>query len=170
MSPSSWRKRMALALTPHSKDNHKPRLAIVGVGSEQNGDDGAGPFFIQYLSKFPFEDESILLIDGGPAPENFTGALRRFQPDMVLLVDATWMDKPAGFVDLFDWQQISGFSGSTHGLPLSLLSGYLQEELGCSVRLLAIQPKQTEWGGSICPEVLQAVEQTADALRELILC
>ena len=49
MSPLSWQKRMALTLTPHSKDNRKPRLAIVGVGSQQNGDDGAGPFFIQHL-------------------------------------------------------------------------------------------------------------------------
>ena len=126
-------------------------------------------FLSSILNKFPFENESILLIDGGPAPENFTGTLRRFQPDIVLLVDATWMDKPAGFVDLFDWQKIGGFSGSTHGLPLSLLSGYLQEELGCSVLLLAIQPKQTKWDNPICSEVQQAVEQTADALRELIL-
>lgn len=170
MSHSSWRKRLALTLTHLSKDNHTPRLAIVGVGSEQNGDDGAGSYFIRHLKKYPFENESILLIDGGPAPENFSGILRRFQPDLVLLFDAAWMEKPAGYVDLFDWQQIGGFTGSTHGLPLTLLSGYLQEELGCSVFLLAIQPGQTEWGALISDEVKVVVEQTADVLRELILC
>ena len=37
-------------------------------------------------------------MEAGPAPENFTGPLRRFRPDLVLLVDAAQMDAEPGTI------------------------------------------------------------------------
>ena len=43
-------------------------------------------------------DGSFLCLSAGAAPENCTGLLRRFRPDLVLLVDAAEMGEAAGAV------------------------------------------------------------------------
>ncbi|MHC1781534.1 MAG: hydrogenase 3 maturation endopeptidase HyCI [Anaerolineaceae bacterium] len=158
---------MAKILRDLSRNNPDFRLAIVGVGSREHGDDAAGPELIDHLKKAGLPEERVLLVDSGPTPENFTGPLRRFQPDLVILVDVAWMGLPPGSVALLEEDRIGGASALTHGMPLSLLLGYLREELGCKMALLAIQPARTEWGSPMGKEVKQAAKRTAGELAGL---
>lgn len=167
MSPLSWQDNMAKILRDLSRNNPGFRLAIVGVGSREHGDDAAGPQFIDQLQTAGLPGERVLLIDAGPSPENFTGPLRRFQPHLVILADAAWMVLPPGSVALLNEDQIGGVSASTHGMPLSMLSHFLREEIGCRVVLLAFQPVITAWGSSLEKDVLQAVMKTATELTRL---
>jgi hydrogenase 3 maturation protease len=115
------------------------RLAVVGVGRAGRGDDGAGPALCAQLARSWRGCDDRLALDAGIAPENVGGALRRFQPDVVLIVDAANMGESPGAVRRLTEDQILGCSASTHTVPLGLVARYLSESLGCQVRVLGLQ-------------------------------
>jgi hydrogenase 3 maturation protease len=104
----------------------------------------------------------------GLAPENTTGPIRRFAPDLVLLVDAAQMDAAPGTVRWLDWQDTSGVSASTHTLPPRLLAAYLIAELGCEVRLLGIQPGGSAIGDDVTSPVEAAVRDIVEHLTAVL--
>jgi hydrogenase 3 maturation protease len=110
---------------------------------------------------------TVLVLDAGPAPENQTGPLRRFAPDLVILVDAARMQAAPGTIRWLPWEATVGLPGSTHTLPASLLARYLTAELGCAVALLGIQPLDMEIGHPMSPSVAQAVSEVVGGLAEL---
>lgn len=140
------------------------RVAVVGIGHELGGDDAVGMQFVSLLQRKAIGCEHLMAVAAGPAPENFTGPLRRFGPHLVLLVDAALMDCPPGTVAWLDWREAEGFSASTHTLPLNLLADYLTIELGCEVALIGIQPGQTRVDAPLTPAVRAAGRQLAGAL------
>jgi hydrogenase 3 maturation protease len=145
--------------------NPRPaRVAVLGVGNEMNGDDGAGVRVVRELSKRMAATPGVLLIDGGTAPENFTGPLRRFRPDLVVEIDAAHQDRPAGSLAWIDWRDADGLSASTHTLPPSVLATFLTSDLGCRVALIGVQPATLQMGEGLSPEVAAAVTRLADDL------
>jgi hydrogenase 3 maturation protease len=137
------------------------------LGSELRGDDAAGVAVARVLAMRPGRGWPLLVIDAGFAPENQIGPLRRFKPDLVLLVDAAHMDEAPGTVRLLAWQEAGGLSASTHTLPPSVLAEYLTTTLGCEVALLGIQPANDAIGARLSPEVRQAIAAVAQALDEV---
>jgi hydrogenase 3 maturation protease len=133
------------------------RTAILGIGQELRGDDALGLEIARRLQKKLSGREDVLILLAGPAPENFTGALRRFAPQRVILVDAALMGEPPGAARWLDWRAATGFSASTHSLPLSALAGYLETELGCTVQILGVQPAANALGASLSPQARQGV-------------
>jgi hydrogenase 3 maturation protease len=141
-----------------------PRIAIVGIGHELRGDDAAGVMVARKMGqmcKLP----DCLVIDAGSAPENCASALRRFAPDLVLLIDAAQLGKAAGAVYWLPWQETRGVSASTHTLPLYLLGQYLSAELHCEVALLGVQLAHTTLGAGLTPAVQRAVDEIVEVLR-----
>ena len=145
--------------------NPRPaRIAVLGVGNDMNGDDGAGVYVVRELSARMAATPGVLLIDGGTAPENFTGPLRRFRPDLVLEIDAAHQEQPAGTLAWIDWHDADGMSASTHTLPPSVLASFLSSDLGCRVALIGVQPATLEMGQGLSPAVAAAVGKLADQL------
>ena len=142
------------------------RVAVLGVGNTMRGDDGAGILVARALAARLTDAPDVLVIDGSTAPENFTGPLRRFRPDLVIEIDAAHLEQPPGTVAWVDWRDADGMSASTHTLPPSVLATFLSAELGCRVSLLGIQPATLEMGCGLSPEVAEAVHRLADALTE----
>ena len=142
-----------------------PRIAVVGVGQELRGDDAAGLVVAQRLSALTPHFSALLVVEGGHAPENCTGPLRRFKPDLVVLVDAAALHLPPGSIQLLNWEQIGGLSATTHTLPLHLLARYLMAELGCEVILLGIQPIDTTLGAPLSSPVEKAVREVVEGMR-----
>jgi hydrogenase 3 maturation protease len=140
------------------------RVAVLGIGNELNGDDGAGVRVVRELAARLPATPGLLLIDGGVAPESYTGPLRRFQPDLVLEVDAAHLGEAPGTTRLVDWREADGLSASTHTLPPSVLASFLVAELGCQVSLIGIQPAVLDLNAPLSPAVERAVHQLADAL------
>jgi hydrogenase 3 maturation protease len=157
MSLSSWKSSLSLALANARRLN--PRVALLGIGNELNGDDAAGVLVARRLKTKLAGCDHLLIIEAGPAPENFTAPLRRFAPGLVILVDAAEMDEPPGAIAWVDWQQSEGLSASTHSLPPSVLAKYLIHELDCQVGLLLVQAQQVEMGEPVSTPVAQAVER-----------
>ena len=112
--------------------------------------------------------DRVLIIDAGQAPENRTGELRRFIPDLVLIVDAADMGEKPGPIQVISQESIDGMSASTHSLPLSMLARYLKLDLNCAIVFLGIQPRSNEVGETVSGEVLAAVSELVDDLQERI--
>lgn len=163
MSNNSWQSSLAQTLAPEGKS---PRLALVGIGNEFNGDDAAGVLVARQLAecKDNFQPGQVLVIDAGQVPENIVGSLRRFEPGVVLLVDAAQMGQLPGTIAWVPWEGVTGMSASSHSLPLSMLAGYLQSEFDCAVHLLGIQPRQNENYSDPSPDVLAAVKQISSVI------
>lgn len=150
---------------------------MVGVGQELNGDDAAGVLVARRLAKRQRAGEqvrrpvsiSLLVLEGAHAPENSTGAIRRFAPDLVLLVDAAEMGDPPGTVRWLDWREAAGLDASTHALPASMLARYLVAELSCQVALIGIQIQDTSLGARVSPPVRRAIQSVCRGLSALLL-
>ena len=136
MSPPSW--QSTLTQTLNRLGEKRPfRLAVLGVGHELRGDDGAGLAVARGLR--PFASER-------------------------LLVDAAQMDEPPGTIRWLAPDDITGVSASSHTLPLHMLARFLQAELGCEVALLGIQPADTSLGAPLSESVETAVSTIIQAL------
>jgi hydrogenase maturation protease HycI len=148
-----------------------PRLAIVGIGNELNGDDAAGSLVARALrgSKCAGSVYHLLIIDAGVAPENITGDLRAFKPDLIVYIDAADMGEAPGTVRWIAMDEIDGMSASTHRMPLSVLSQYLTLELGSDIVLLGIQPASVEMGRELSDPVRRVVERMSDDLCDLLM-
>jgi len=61
-----------------------PDTVLIGIGNEISGDDGFGPELAKRLK--PFLGERA--IDGGLAPENWTGPISKLGPKILVIADA----------------------------------------------------------------------------------
>jgi len=152
-----------------ARADRSPRVAVLGIGNTLNGDDAAGVVIVRRLAATLPPRPDLLLLESGSAPENETGTLRRFAPDLVLFLDAAQMGAPPGTVRWVPFDALTGLSASTHTLPLSLLATYLRAELGCQVALLGVQPACNEIGTPLSAPVCTAIEAVADALADFFL-
>jgi hydrogenase 3 maturation protease len=169
--PVTWKTSLHLLLQKLAVEAEKrPLVATVGIGNCFRSDDAAGMLVARALSQreCAMDKDHLLIMEAGHAPENRTGELRSFAPDLVLLIDAADMGKEPGTVAWISEDEIDGLSASTHSLPLSMLAKYLTLELGCKVMLLGIQPASNEVGETVSPEVLRAVKEVVNGLDETI--
>lgn len=176
---ASTSKQMWQILLPEEIRTSGFRMALLGIGNELNGDDAAGVQFVRLLrEKLPADSNAapavlltpaspLLLIEGGTAPENFTGSIRRFQPHVVVMVDAAQMDLEPGQMALLDEALIDGITASTHSFPLSMLARYIRQEMNCRVHIIGIQPLANDQFTPLSAEVQAAVNDLADALLHL---
>lgn len=147
---------------------------MLGVGSELRGDDVAGVLVARRLAAFcaarPRLRRGLRLaaFDGGAAPENLTGELARFAPDLVVLVDAAFLGEAPGTVAVIPPERIAGATFSTHMLPAPFLLDYLRERTGCRSVVLGIQLEQKEPMSAVSPAVAGAVRRVVAALRRAV--
>ena len=153
--------------------NHrgKPvRLVVVGIGNEMHGDDAAGVIAARQLNLLlpTAVSSQVLVLEGGNAPENHTGQIRRFGPDVVLLVDMALMGKNPGDICWVPWEETSGLSASSHTMPLYMLGRYLTTELGCEVALIGIEPQNTHLDEPLTAVAQQAVKEVVQGIADCI--
>ncbi len=150
-------------------DDPAGRVAVLGIGNELNGDDSAGNWVARNLNGRLKSQPNLLVMDCGAIPENASGPLRRFQPQMILLVDAADLDEAPGTIKFVELDQVRGFSASSHSLPLSVLAGFLVQEFHCEVALCCIQPQSLEFEAKLSAPVKKAVRSLVEELATIIL-
>lgn len=150
------------------KDSHK--LVILGVGSVLKADDAAGAeIAIQLMEKYPQScSVSLCILNGSTAPENYTGVIKYFAPDHVMIIDAADLGGKPGTVSVIHPDKISCISFSTHMLPLTIMTEYLKLEVGCTVTIIGIQPEDITFGIPMTLPVRKAVLRVKTALETLI--
>jgi hydrogenase 3 maturation protease len=167
MSSSLWQTSL-VAVLQTTRSDPASRVAVLGVGQELRGDDAAGLAVVRELLTRLSPVDNLLLLDTGPAPEAFTGRLRKFGPDWVLFVDAADMDAEPGTVAWISDEEITGLSASTHTLPVSVMAKYMLAEFGCRIALLGIQPQQTDLEVPLSAPVTQAVAAVTAVFEQAI--
>ena len=167
MSNSSWIKQLQKTLKQIAKGNQPGRVVLLGIGNEFNGDDAVGPWVIEHLKgQLPFF-EHLLLINGSNAPENFTSPIRKFNPDLVVMIDAAEMGLPTGSIDWVDWQHTDGFSASTHTLPPHVLGQFLLAELQTRIAVIGVQIQQIDFDEPMSEPVQNAGKEIVQEIIKL---
>ncbi len=149
------------------------RVCILGVGTELCHDDAAGLYLIERLAerlKTPVNEAEgrLLLVSGGPAPENFSGLIREFRPDLLIVVDAAFLELPTGSIQLLPEESAAGLSFSTHMLPLPMLLSYLKLACNCQTCLVGIQPATTEQGIGMSARAQEGAELLASIFEQAL--
>lgn len=146
------------------------RLAILGVGSMLRADDGVGTYIVgQLIETFSRENcPGVLFCSGETAPENFSGAIKNFRPDHILVFDAADVGKMPGEVVELDPSCIGGPAFFSHMLPLRLMLTYLADETGAEVTFLGIQYQNLEFDRDMTLSVRRSADFLAAAVESLI--
>lgn len=154
---------------PTLGDRLKGKVVIVGIGNRLRGDDAAGPELIQRLknSQLSILNPKLSLIDVGEVPENFLQKIAKFEPDVILLIDAVNFQSSPGSIEFIELNDIGTHGFSTHNLSLKLTVMYLKEETKADVFILGIQPKNLKMNSELSNPVKQAINQIK---RKLIKC
>lgn len=153
-----WRPRLQHELSTAKK------IFVLGIGNELRADDSLGLHFIDMLGcslrRIKSRSKKIKLQKGYDVPENYTGTIRAFSPDVVLIVDALSGDSSAlGRIVLIDPAAIASESISTHKIPLSALCRYLTIDFNCRVLVLGIITNNFTLGASLSPAVERALQK-----------
>jgi len=131
-------------------------LLVMCIGNREGGDDAVGPYIADKL-----KDKNIDVIDCGVIPENYTSKVKEFNPKTLVIIDSADMGLNPGEIRIVPKEKIGVMHISTHGIPISVLIGYLEQYVK-NIIFIGIQPKNMS--GSIT----QVVKISADKLIELI--
>jgi hydrogenase 3 maturation protease len=140
------------------------RVVVLGIGNDLRADDGAGSILARSLGqRFPGA-----AFDGGQAPENVSGPVRRARPDTVIIVDAADFGGAPGETRFATPGGAGGLTLGTHALPIGTFMTALGEMTGAAVHLVAIQAATTEFGGAMTPDVAAAVGEVGRELAAIL--
>jgi len=143
-------------------EKHRSKTVVLGIGNRLRKDDAAGSIVAELLKD---KDTDILAIDSETTPENWTGKIARMNPEKIIIVDtANFNGKPGDFRILRE-NQIDWYGFSTHTLPISFVIEDLKSRCSAEITLLGIQPKNTDFGEDISPEVKKSIH----IIKEMIL-
>lgn len=150
-------------------------ILVLGVGNSLNGDDGIGPYVATRVAaacptggegaRGKSRPHTVIALDCGTTPENYTAVVRREKPDVLVIVDAASMGLAPGEIRVIPPQRIDLLTLSTHSIPLSLFITYI-EGLASAVKLVGVQPVQMLFGQPLSDVVREAGEALVNLLCE----
>lgn len=150
------------AKTNHlAKNNSLPKIAIIGIGNELNGDDAAGVLIVRKIKNNLPENKQILIVEGSIAPENHTGVIRSFKPDWIWLFDAADLGDKPGSVQLIDLEKVQSIGADTHRLAPTLLLSFLSLEMEFKAFLFGINPESVEPFTEVSDTIEKSIENTS---------
>jgi len=102
-------------------------------------------------------------------PESFMDEIIEVKPSHVLLIDAAMLGLQPGAVRLYDVEKLNSLpSISTHTLPLRVFCDYINQMAKTKIALLLVEPKNTEFGEGLSPEVAVSALRIARFLLTLL--
>jgi hydrogenase 3 maturation protease len=131
---------------------------IMCIGNREGGDDGIGPYIADKLKK---EQNDGVVLDCGTIPENYTSVVKQYNPKHLIIIDAVDMNLQPGEIRLVPKEKIGKMHISTHGIPLSVLIGYLEQYIK-NISFIGIQPK------TMSGNLTDIVKKSGDELVKLI--
>ena len=132
---------------------------IMCIGNRDGGDDAIGPYIADNLKKE--ETKNFVVLDCGIVPENYTSVVKQYNPKNLTIIDAVEMGLNPGEMKIVPKEKIGKMHISTHGIPISVLIGYLEQYLE-NILFIGLQPK------TMSGEMTEIVRKSGDKLIELI--
>ncbi|WOX55465.1 MULTISPECIES: hydrogenase maturation protease [unclassified Methanoculleus] len=136
---------------------------FVGVGNRMWGDDGIGSVLLDSI-----KDHVRHAIDAGITPEEYTGIIKRFDPSVIVFLDAVDWGADPGRITIVEREEVSWVRMGIHKISLEILMEYLQEETGADVFIIGIQPAVVAQSSGLSPESSQAVRHCAGVILSLL--
>ena len=160
MSKNGWEKSAQEAL------GAARRIVVLGVGNPDRGDDGAGVGAVAALRKrlSAARKRRIRVLLGGSAPENLTGNIRAFGPELVVILDAALGGRKPGTLFLVQPENVADDGVTTHQISLRRLVRYIEESIGCPLLVLGIQPKTMEFKGKMSAAAAKGISNAVEFL------
>lgn len=125
------------------------------IGNREGGDDAVGPYIADKLK------DDFTVLDCGTVPENYTSVVKKQNPNNLIIVDAVDMGLKPGEIRIVPKEKIGVMHISTHGIPISVLIGYLEQYVE-NIIFVGIQPE------TMSGEMTETVRKSGDKLVELI--
>lgn len=148
------------------------RIAVLGIGSDLRGDDGAGMLAasrVDKIIKTLTGRAKLKVFLGATAPENLTGEIKRFKPSHLIIIDTVdFKEKPGTIIVLEPDRVGEGASFSTHNMPAKILVDYFFKSFDCKAVIIGVQPKSLEFGKPVSKDVREAVKDISDAIAKSI--
>lgn len=168
MTNEAWLSDLSSILESVQQRNPKFRVLIMGVGNTLYGDDGLGPVVVQKLCPTCENKDWIRLIDAGPMPENFTEIVRRFRPDILLLLDSSQPANSPGTIRTLGPDAIQHQGISTHRTSLNLFSKYLLESLDCTIVIITVEAVDVYLKQGLSPPIRRVADRITYELTKLM--
>ena len=140
------------------EDNRVAHL-IMCIGNIDGGDDAIGPYIADKLMQ---EEGDLVVLNSGTVPENFTSVVKQHNPKNLIIVDAVEMGLDAGEIRIVPKDKIGVMHISTHGIPISVLIGYLERCID-NILFVGIQPK--EMSGKMTDVVKESVDKLVKIIK-----
>ncbi len=140
------------------------KVGLVGIGHPLRGDDYVGSYMAKSIidaSRGALREGSYLF-DAEDNVEVLISKIARLGLKDIIFIDSCEMGLRPGEADLRPIAETSYPFFTTHGIPLKVLAEQLLSK--SRVWVLAIQPKQADFGESLSPEV----RETAVAISGFI--
>ena len=134
---------------------------VMCIGNRDGGDDAIGPYIADKLNSEHLEN--IKVIDCGIIPENYTSVVKSENPKTLVIIDAVEMNLAPGEIRIVPKEKIGVMAISTHGIPISVLIGYLEQYVK-DIIFIGIQPK--EMSGKITNSVKKSGDFLVNILKE----
>lgn len=147
--------------------NKSKKVVIAGIGNPIRNDDYIGVKIVHELrNKIP---SRVQIYECETVPESFLEPIIELNPSHVLLIDAAMLGLKPGSIRLINPEQIINFSPITsHTLPLRVFCEFIKKTTESKIALLLIEPKNTDFGEKISPEVQKAAEKITILLHKLL--
>lgn len=142
------------------------RVVVAGVGNTLRKDDSVGIKIVRNLKKKA--SKNIYLIECETTPENSIDSIIKFKPTHLLILDASLLNLKPGAFKIIQPDTIRGIPVLTHTLPINIFAEYITKTTGAKVSLLAIQPKDTDFGEELTNELRKTVEELTDLLSNVL--
>ena len=140
------------------EDNRVAHL-IMCIGNIDGGDDAIGPYIADKLMQ---EEGDLVVLNCGTVPENFTSVVKQHNPKNLIIVDAVEMGLDAGEIRIVPKDKIGVMHISTHGIPISVLIGYLERCID-NILFVGIQPK--EMSGKMTDVVKESIDKLVKIIK-----
>ncbi len=128
------------------------KVVVAGIGNPIRRDDFVGVKIVQKLRGKV--SERVFLIECETVPESFIQQIVDFSPTHLLLIDAAILRLKPGESRLVMPERLASLPAfSTHMLPLRIFCEYLTKTTGTKIALLLIQPRETDFGEGLSPEL-----------------
>ena len=127
------------------------------IGNVGGGDDGVGPYIAVKIRN------DFTVLDCGIVPENYTSVVKKYNPENLLIIDAVDMGLAPGDIRIVPKEKIGVMHISTHGIPISVLIGYLEKYVK-NIIFIGIQPKKMS--GRLSDDALKSADKLIDIIKK----
>jgi hydrogenase 3 maturation protease len=131
------------------------KIVFIGLGNELRGDDGAGIYFLRRLKTSGIFRQS-LFIEAGISPENHITPVLKFNPDLIVFIDAVKGNTP-GEMRFIDSADIEDAGFSTHSYSIKLLEDFFSYKRKINFCYIGIVPARTDHPFIMSEPVLESI-------------